>query len=244
MARLSVNVNKIATLRNARGGTEPDLMYFTKKIVHQGVGGVTAHPRADQRHITSDDIATLHKNLKPRSGDLELNWEGDLRESFLHLVAAYPPHQCTLVPVSFGEKTSHRGYNVQASAYLLEAVVARFKQLGVRMSVFVECGDDQSLEKAAEVGFDRIEIYTAPYAEAFLRDSYKQELEAIKKTARKAVSLGLGVNAGHDLDLSNIPPLLQEVPEILELSVGHHLISYSLEVGIEKATQSYLQCMK
>lgn len=244
MANLSVNINKIATLRNARGGEEPDLISFAEKILSCGVAGLTAHPRADQRHITSGDIAALHQKFSRHPLQPELNWEGDVREDFLHLTDAHPPHQCTLVPVSFGERTSHRGYDVSSSAYLLEAVVQHLKDKGVRVSVFVECGDMKSLEKASEIGFHRIEIYTAPYAHAFSSGSYATQLTALKNTARRAVELGLGVNAGHDLNFLNIPPLLQAAPEIQELSVGHHLISYALEVGIEAATQRYLESMR
>ena len=245
--KLSVNVNKIATLRNARGGQSPDLMYFVSKIVGAGGRAITAHPRADRRHITPGDIAAIHqwitqynKTAMSDAESIEMNWEGDLREEFLELVESYPPSQCTLVPVSFGELTSHRGFKVKSCEYLLTAIITHLKSLRVRSSVFVEAGDFDSIERLAKIGCDRIEIYTEPYAQAFTSPSYETELKTIASTACFSHDHGLGVNAGHDLTHHNIPPLVSRVPHLAEISVGHHLISHALEVGIETAMAHYL----
>lgn len=253
--KLSVNVNKIATLRNARGGQAPDLMHFVSKIVGAGGQAITAHPRTDRRHITPSDIAAIHQWITQHNKSainaaettIEMNWEGDLREEFLELVESYPPSQCTLVPVSFGELTSHRGFKVKSCEYLLTAIIAHLKSLGVRSSVFVEAGDFDSIERLAKIGCDRIEIYTEPYARSFTSSSgsiaslnYEKELKTIISTACFSHDLGLGVNAGHDLTHQNIPPLVARVPHLAEISVGHHLISYALEVGIEAAMAHYL----
>lgn len=244
---LSVNVNKVCTLRNARGGSQPNLIRFTEMILDAGVRSITAHPRSDRRHITPQDIEDLYKYVAEKnrgitdsSQHIETNWEGDLREEFLQLTEAYPPSQCTLVPVSYGELTSHRGYKVKPNGYLLQAVISHFQALGVRMSVFVEADDEESVYALAEMGCDRIEIYTEPYAQAFERGEAQSVCHRIRRCAQLAVSLGMGVNAGHDLDRLNIPFLLQAVPSIDEISVGHHLMAYALEVGITSAITTYL----
>lgn len=252
--RLSVNVNKIATLRNARGGTVPDLLDGVKQIIAAGAQSITAHPRADRRHITPQDIQDIHTHVTAHNRELdqdsqqhvELNWEGDLREEFLDLVAAYPPTQCTLVPVSYGELTSHRGYPVHQSAYLLRPVLAHLRSLGVRSSVFVDVGDHASIKQLAAMGCDRIEIYTEPYAEAFKQGQGPAQaaLAQIAAAAELAITLGMKVNAGHDLNHHNIPGLVKRVPELAELSIGHHLIAYALEVGLAAAVRHYLDvCM-
>lgn len=244
MAKLSVNVNKIATLRNSRGpGAEPRLRDMLEKIVSQGVTSITAHPRADERHITPRDIGLIHEILKSHGARPEMNWEGDLREGFLDLLDEHPPHQATLVPVSYGETTSHRGYDVRKWDYLLAPVLRRLKDRGVRVSIFISPGDLPSVTKAAEMGFDRVEIFTQPYAEKSIRSPDEETLAEVRDTARYAHKLGLGVNAGHDLNLKNLPALMAEVPEIIEVSVGHHLICDALMMGLEKAVQAYLQCV-
>lgn len=248
---LSVNVNKIATLRNARGGHIPNLLSSIEQIIAAGAQSITAHPRADRRHITPQDIQDIHGHVMAHNRELgqsmrqhhvELNWEGDLREEFLELVAAYPPTQCTLVPVSYGELTSHRGYPVHKSAYLLGPVLAHLRSLGVRSSVFVDGGDHASIKQLAAMECDRIEIYTEPYAEAFKQGpaAAHAALETVATAAALATSLGMQVNAGHDLNHHNIPALVEAVTELAELSVGHHLMAYALEVGLTAAVQQYL----
>jgi len=237
MAKLSVNVNKIATLRNSRGGHEPDLMAFVNHILAFGAQGITVHPRADRRHITPDDARAVARTVKT----VETNFEGDVREEFLDLVLECKPTQCTLVPVMPGEVTSNHGWNVSKWAFLLAPVVARLREEGVRVSLFVEAGDLASVRATAAVGAERIEIYTEPYAAAFLRGDPGPELDKLLRSAETAEACGLQVNAGHDLTHLNLPLLVERVPNLAEVSIGHHLISYALVVGMEKAVRDYLK---
>jgi pyridoxine 5-phosphate synthase len=236
MAKLSVNVNKIATLRNARGGGAPDLMGFVGHIIAFGAQGITVHPRADRRHITPDDARAVVRGVKT----VETNFEGDVREEFLDLVLECRPTQCTLVPVQPGEVTSNHGWAVAQWAFLLAPVVARIKEEGIRVSLFVEPGDTASVRAAAAIGADRIEIYTEPYAAAFLRGEPGAELDRVLRSARAADQCGLQVNAGHDLTHLNLPLLVRQVPNLAEVSIGHHLISHALLVGMERAVGDYL----
>ena len=172
MAKLSVNVNKIATLRNSRGGNEPDLMRFVQRIVALGAEGITVHPRADRRHITPEDARAVAREVRT----VETNFEGDIREEFLDLVLECRPTQCTLVPVKPGEITSNHGWEVRRWSFLLGPVIARLKDEGIRVSLFVEAGDLESVRATAALGGDRIEIYTEPYAEAFHRGAVEEAL--------------------------------------------------------------------
>ena len=236
MAKLSVNVNKIATLRNARGGGAPDLMGFVGHIIAFGAQGITVHPRADRRHITPDDARAVVRGVKA----VETNFEGDVREEFLDLVLECRPTQCTLVPVQPGEVTSNHGWAVAQWAFLLAPVVARIKEEGIRVSLFVEPGDTASVRAAASIGADRIEIYTEPYATAFLKGEPGPELDRVIRSAQAADQCGLQVNAGHDLTHLNLPLLVRRVPNLAEVSIGHHLISHALLVGMERAVGDYL----
>ena len=248
--KLSVNVNKIATLRNARGGEVPHLTHCVETLIAAGAQSITAHPRADRRHITPHDIHDLYVYIHAKNTELsqrglpliETNWEGDLREEFLALVSQYPPSQCTLVPVSYGELTSHRGYDVKTNEYLLRPTLSHLKSLGIRTSVFVGVLDHDSITRLAQMDCDRIEIYTQPYAVAFTQGAHQltSALANIAATTQTALDCKLQVNAGHDLNLANIPPLLQAVPQLSELSVGHHLIAHALQVGLTTAVQDYL----
>jgi len=240
MTKLSVNVNKIATLRNSRGGDEPNLMNLVHKIIGYGAEGITVHPRADQRHITRQDAIDVAEQVK----SVETNFEGDLREDFLDLTVKMKPTQCTLVPVNFGEVTSNHGWDVLKNDYILEAVINKIKNNGTRVSLFIDVGNFKGIEKAAELGADRIEIYTEPYADAFKLGDYKNELKLIKETVKTASQFGLMSNAGHDLTHANLPPLVGEIPEIAEVSIGHHIISYALEVGLEKSIKDHLDALK
>ena len=237
MAKLSVNVNKIATLRNSRGGDEPNLMRSAKHIVSFGAEGITVHPRADRRHITPEDARAVAREIKT----VETNFEGDLREEFIDLVLECKPTQCTLVPVKPGEITSNHGWEVKHWAFLLAPVIARMKQDGIRVSLFVEAGDLESVRETASIGADRIEIYTEPYAEAFARGDVDKELRKVIQSAEEAARCGVGVNAGHDLTHENLPLLVRQVPNLAEVSIGHHLISHALWVGMEKSVHDYLQ---
>ena len=240
MAKLSVNVNKIATLRNARGGNEPDLMRFVHRIVALGADGITVHPRADRRHITPEDARAVAREVRT----VETNFEGDVREEFLDLVLECRPTQCTLVPVKPGEITSNHGWDVRRWSFLLSPVIARMKTEGIRVSLFVEAGDVDSVREAAAIGADRIEIYTEPYATAFARGTAEAELREVMQSAEEAGRLGVGVNAGHDLTCENLPLMVAKVPNLAEVSIDHHLMSRALEVGIDRAVADYLQASR
>ncbi|AUX45644.1 pyridoxine 5'-phosphate synthase [Sorangium cellulosum] len=237
--KLSVNVNKIALLRNSRGHDAPSVLAFAQKIVAYGAHGITVHPRADRRHITPDDARAVTRHITT----VETNFEGDIREEFLDLTLELRPTQCTLVPVTPGEVTSHRGWDVAKWRFLLQPVVKRLKEEGIRTSLFVEA-DPGVLAAVAEVGADRIEIYTGPYAQAFERGDYRAELDKVVATTKAAAGVGVGVNAGHDLTAENLGPLVKEAPEIQEVSIGHYLTAHALEVGMRQAVADYLMAVE
>jgi pyridoxine 5-phosphate synthase len=240
MVKLSVNVNKIATLRNSRGGAEPDLMAFVRHILDCGAEGITVHPRADRRHITPEDARAVAREVR----SVETNFEGDVREEFLDLVMECRPTQCTLVPVAPGEITSNHGWAVRHWSYLLGPVVSRLRAEGVRVSLFVDPGDVDSVRAAAEIGAHRIEIYTEPYAAAFAQGEPEAALEAVARSAGTAAACGLQVNAGHDLTHLNLPLLVRRVPELAEVSIGHHLVSHALMVGMRRSVADYLEALR
>ena len=240
MTKLSVNVNKIATLRNSRQGSEPNLMYFVNKIIGYGAHGITVHPRADQRHITRQDAIDVAQQVT----SVETNFEGDLREDFLDLTLAMKPTQCTLVPVTYGEVTSDHGWDVDKNDYILKAVVGKLKAEGIRVSMFMDVGNLEAIEKAAKLGTDRIELYTEPFAKAFDSGNVKEEMRKITETVNFTKKLGLGCNAGHDLTHKNLPYLLEAAPEIDEVSIGHYIMAYALEVGIEASVKAHLEAIK
>ena len=243
MPTLSVNVNKIATLRNARGGNVPNLLSAVDKIISCGVKSITCHPRSDQRHITLDDVKILHQKLS-KLDNVKFNIEGDLREDFIQLVVNYPSDMCTLVPVSYGELTSHRGYKVKQLDYLFTPIIAKLHRNNTQVSIFIESDDHQSLKHCNNIGADCVEIYTKDYSTAFLANNYQHQLNKIVKLANHAKELGLKVNAGHDLTYKNIPALVNAVPFLNEISVGHHLICDGLEYGLANAIDKYLQACK
>ena len=234
--KLSVNVNKLALLRNSRGGNAPDVLDFARRIVSWGAHGITVHPRADRRHITPDDARAVAEQITT----VETNFEGDLREEFLDLVFTLRPTQCTLVPVTPGEITSHRGWDIDRWGFLLEPVLRKLTLAGVRSSLFVEA-DPAVIGKAAAIGADRVEIYTGPYAHAFAEGDYRSELDKIVATVEVAQKEGVGVNAGHDLTVENLGPLLREAPQILEVSIGHYLTIRAMEVGMERSVKDFLR---
>lgn len=238
MARLSVNVNKIATLRNSRMGKEPDLLRLSQDIVRYGAEGITIHPRADQRHITPEDVVTIAQHIT----DVELNFEGDLREEFLAHVFRHKPAQCTLVPVKPGEVTSNHGWDLGQWGFMLAPVVAKIKAAGPRVALFMHPEDTESLAHLAEVKADRLELYTEPYARAHHEGgkALDHALGKLKDFSQEAVRQGYVLNAGHDLTLDNLPLLIKTIPEIDEVSIGHHLIAYAVEVGLKKAVSDYL----
>jgi pyridoxine 5-phosphate synthase len=248
MTALSVNVNKIAVLRNSRGGSEPDVVRAARTCLYAGAHGITVHPRPDQRHIRADDVHALAELT--RENRVELNLEGNPfappREGysgFLALCEQVRPAQATLVPDSDGQITSDHGFDFSQDAERLRPLIAELKSLGCRVSLFVDAGCQQ-LERAAEIGADRIEIYTGPFAEALAIGNAGAELSRCARTAIEAKALGLGVNAGHDLSQTNLEEFLEAVPQVLEVSIGHALIGEALYAGLQRTVQNYLSILE
>jgi len=240
MVRLSVNVNKVATLRNSRGGALPSVTDAVRVCVNAGARGITVHPRADARHITPFDVTAIASFLAPMRRDVEFNIEGDPRPDLLEMVREVRPHQCTLVPVRPGEVTSQAGWPPDTPAAELGAVVRDLQQRGIRVSLFVD-PDPAAVTWAASLGAARIELYTEPFAHAFKtgEEAGARSFGRYIAAANLAHSLGLGVNAGHDLDLSNLV-LFRTLPYLDEVSIGHALISHALYVGLDQAVRDYL----
>lgn len=247
MTALSVNVNKIAVLRNSRGGDEPGVVRAARTCLQSGAHGITVHPRPDQRHIRSDDVLALAALTLEH--EVEFNLEGNPfappREGypgFLALCEQVRPAQATLVPDSDGQLTSDHGFDFERDAERLRPLIAELKSLGCRVSLFVDAGG-AGLALAKEIGADRIEIYTGPFAQAQAAGDARAALTACIDTAREAQALGLGVNAGHDLSQANLPEFLEAVPQLLEVSIGHALISEALYVGLQRTVHNYLQIL-
>lgn len=237
MTRLSVNVNKIATLRNARGGNIPDLAKATRDCESFGAQGITVHPRPDERHIRYQDVYDLKKIITT-----EFNIEGYPSRKFLDLVIAVKPTQVTLVPDPPDAITSNEGWNTIKHFDFLKDVVEEFNEAGIRTSLFI--GTDLNLiEKAAETGSDRVELYTEPYADLFPLNP-KKAVEPFRIAAICANDAGLGLNAGHDLNLDNLKYFADNIPALLEVSIGHALISDALWFGLEKTIKLYLEQLK
>jgi pyridoxine 5-phosphate synthase len=244
MIRLSVNVNKVATLRNSRGGGVPSVVDAVRVCLTAGAGGITVHPRADQRHITPADVGEIASLLEGRPADVEFNIEGDPRPELVELVLAVMPDQCTLVPVVPGEITSQAGWQRGAQSAPLPAVVRMLKAHGIRVSLFVD-PTVQAVRFAAEVGADRVELYTEPFARQFEQGAEPGErsLASYAAAAVEAHALGLGVNAGHDLDLENLV-LFRTLPYLDEVSIGHALMSRALFVGLEAVVREYVAVLR
>jgi pyridoxine 5-phosphate synthase len=242
MVRLSVNVNKVATLRNARGGREPRVIEAVETCVAAGAPGITVHPRADRRHITSDDVREIARALDGRRPRVEYNIEGDPRPDLIDLVLDVRPDQCTLVPVLPGEITSQAGWQPGPQTDRLADVVRALRSRGVRVSLFVDALPDR-IRWAASMGADRVELYTEPFARAFESDGLaRQSFDRYGEAARLAHSLGLGVNAGHDLDLQNLV-VFRDLPCLDEVSIGHAIVSRALFVGLKTVVSEYLELL-
>ena len=238
MIRLSVNVNKIATLRNARGGNIPDVVEAARTCIAAGCHGITVHPRPDARHITFQDVFDLAAMLT-----VEFNIEGYPGAEFLDLVTRVRPTQVTLVPDPPGVLTSNAGWNLVAGAAdWLGDVLARLRKAGIRTSLFLD-PDAAQIRRARKLGADRIELYTGPYANAFGAPACQEILAAHREAARLAREIGLGVNAGHDLDLKNIPAYVKAVKGLQEVSIGHALISDALYMGLARTVKAYLKAL-
>jgi len=252
MARLSVNVNKVATLRNSRGGSVPSVLDAVRVCIDAGAPGITVHPRADQRHITPGDVRAIARALStgesqaPGSGratQVEFNIEGDPRPDLLDLVDQVRPDQCTLVPVVPGEVTSQAGWRPGPTTNAIPDVIKRLHARGVRVSLFVD-PMPEPIEWAASVGADRVELYTEPYARAFERSEAegRRIFAQYADAARLAHRVGLGVNAGHDLDLDNLV-VFRELPFLDEVSIGHAIVSRALFVGLGQVVREYLDLL-
>ena len=238
MTKLSVNINKIATLRNARGGDIPDVILAAKNIEVYGANGITVHPRPDERHIRYEDVRNLKAVLKT-----EFNIEGNPTEQkFIDLVLEVKPQQVTLVPDIQGQLTSDHGWDTIKNKNYLSEIILLFKKNNIRTSIFVDA-DLKMIEGAKDTGTDRIELYTESYARLFHTEK-QYVIQPFIKAAKLAQDLGIGVNAGHDLNLENLKYFKQQVPNLFEVSIGHALICDALYLGLENTVQMYLRQLK
>jgi pyridoxine 5-phosphate synthase len=237
MTKLSVNINKIATLRNARGGNVPDLLQVAKDIQKFGANGITIHPRPDERHITYQDARDL-KNVV----HTEYNIEGNPQHNFIDLVLECKPDQVTLVPDAIGAITSNAGWDTIKHQDYLTEVIQEFQRNGIRTSIFVDANEN-IVEGAKKIGTDRIELYTESFAHQYSLGN-QSAIEPFVKAAIRANELNLGINAGHDLSLNNIKFFKDNIPNLLEVSIGHALISESLYLGLDNVVNMYLNKLK
>lgn len=238
MTKLSVNINKLATLRNSRGGNNPDLLKAAKDIERFGADGITVHPRPDERHIRYTDVFELKKIVTT-----EFNIEGNCTEQkFVDLVLANKPTQVTLVPDALDQLTSNHGWNTIEHAGYLKDMIAVFKNAGIRVSIFVDPVEEM-VEGAKATGTDRIELYTELFAKNYAVDKMKA-IAPYVIAAKKANELGLGINAGHDLDLQNLKYFSENIPGLLEVSIGHALICDAIYLGLENTVQLYKRQLK
>ena len=236
--KLSVNINKIATLRNSRGGNVPDLLKFAKDCERYGAQGITVHPRPDERHIRYQDVIDLKPLLTT-----EFNIEGNPKEKkFVDLVMQIKPAQVTLVPDALGQLTSNHGWDTVTHNDYLQEIIAKFKEAGIRTSIFVDA-DLKMIEGAKATNTDRIELYTESYAKEYSINK-EQAIQPFIIAAKRASELKLGINAGHDLSLENLNYFAKCIPDLLEVSIGHALISDALYFGIENTIQLYLRQLK
>lgn len=246
MIRLSVNVNKVATLRNSRGGSVPSVIQAVHTCLDAGAPGITVHPRQDERHIRAadvPDVAAIVRHRRVAGADVEFNIEGDPRPGFVDMVVATRPDQCTLVPVMPGEITSQAGWPADTAPVVLRDIIARLQGAGVRVSLFVD-PDLRAIDWAAGLRADRIELYTEPFARACATGEREgqESFSTYVAAAEHAHAAGLGINAGHDLDLDNLR-LFRTLPHLDEVSIGHALISHALWVGLGRSVRDYLAAL-
>ncbi len=237
MAKLSVNLNKIALLRNTRALGIPSITRAARIAIAAGADGITIHPRPDGRHIRTDDVAELAELLKV-TPSIEFNIEGNPFHNLLEFVRAVRPHQCTLVPDESGQFTSDHGWDLGKDVPRLTPIVAELKSLGVRVSLFMD-PLPSAMQMARALGADRIELYTEPYAEAFGTTTQTKVLNQYVATATAAQLAGLGINAGHDLNLDNLPAFVHAIPGLQEVSIGHALVADALEFGLAETVKRY-----
>ena len=241
MTRLSVNVNKLATLRNARGKNNPDVLKMSLEIISYGAQGITVHPRPDGRHIRQDDVYGIANAI-----EVEFNIEGYPDQSYLDLVHSIKPAQCTLVPDPPHVLTSNAGWEIEKNLIFLSDTIDRLHQDGIRTSLFIDPMrfSTQELRALAQTKTDRVELYTEAYAEAFGTDHLSEVLGIYKKVAEDVGNLGIGINAGHDLNLDNLHYFIQAIPSIAEVSIGHALICDALNFGMQETIKKYLACLR
>ena len=232
MTRLSVNINKVATLRNARGGNLPDLEQFARDCEAYGASGITVHPRPDERHVRRQDVYALKSLITT-----EFNIEGNPEQPFIDLVLDVRPEQVTLVPDAVDQLTSNHGWDTRVHLAKLTTIIQLFKRAGIRVSVFVDA-DPVMVEYAAKAGADRVELYTGPYADMYDKNPV-QSIDMYRPAAEKARELGLGLNAGHDLNLRNLHAFVAAFPWVDEVSIGHALIADALYLGIKETIKQY-----
>lgn len=244
MTRLSVNLNKIAVLRNSRGGARPDMLAAARTVLDAGAQGITLHPRPDMRHVRPDDVRALASIV---AGQVEYNLEGNPfapargdYPGFLALIDEVRPEQVTLVPDSDAQITSDHGFDLSRDIALLAPVCAQLRDMGARISVFVDAGSRLGFDAARDIGIDRVEIYTGPYAAAFALGQPQAALADCMATCEAAQRAGLAVNAGHDLDQTNLGMFLAALPEVAEVSIGHALIDDALYAGLDRTVRDYL----
>jgi len=237
MTRLSVNINKIATLRNARGGNVPDVIAAAINIERFGAQGITVHPRPDERHIRRSDVYELKKVVTT-----EFNIEGYPSDDFIRMVIEVRPQQVTLVPDPPAALTSNAGWDTIKNQKFLANVVSQFHKAGIRTSLFIET-DQEMIFRAAETGTDRVELYTEPYAANYVTDR-KKAIKPFIEASKAAAEAKLGLNAGHDLNLDNLRYFASNIPGLLEVSIGHALISDALYLGLENTVQMYLERLR
>lgn len=239
MTKLSVNINKLATLRNARGHNNPDIVKAAQNIERFGADGITVHPRPDERHIRYQDVFDLKKIVST-----EFNIEGNCtEEKFVELVLQNKPTQVTLVPDTLGQITSNHGWDTITHKNYLTEMIKRFQNNGIRVSIFVD-PDVKMIEGAKETGTDRIELYTESYATEYAHGNPEKAITPFIKAAEKAVELGLDINAGHDLDLQNLKYFADNIPQLKEVSIGHALICDAIYLGLENTVQLYKRQLK
>jgi pyridoxine 5-phosphate synthase len=240
MTQLSVNVNKLATLRNSRGGNTPDVLKTTLDIIDYGAQGITVHPRPDARHIRSKDVYDIASHI-----NVEFNIEGYPSPEYLALVSDVKPAQCTLVPDPPHVLTSNAGWLIAPNIEFLSEMIKKLHAIGSRVSLFVDPHtlNENDIQLLKQTGTDRVELYTESYAQDFGTPNGDQTLALFKDTANKIAALGIGINAGHDLNLINLPTLIQEIPQIQEVSIGHALICDALYYGLKDTIARYRGCL-
>jgi len=238
MTKLSVNVNKIALLRNARALERPDVVHFAGLALKSGAQGITIHPRPDERHIRKSDVAPLSRVVS-QFPNAEFNIEGNPFHQLMDIVRDIKPHQVTLVPDEVAASTSDHGWDLRADGARLEPIIKELKSIGVRVSLFMDPSGDQMII-AKELGADRVELYTENYANAYNTKDQGQVTDRYRDAAISATEVGLGLNAGHDLNLDNLSYFLSQLPQVEEVSIGHALTADAIEYGIENTVQRYL----